>query len=41
MLLSPNRHLRPWIYNAVRADLMGKKIKTPIDETDDNPELTY
>ncbi len=41
VLLSPNRHLRPWIYNAVRADLMGKKIKTPIDETDDNPELTY
>ncbi|MBR6572476.1 MAG: beta-lactamase family protein [Clostridia bacterium] len=37
----PNRHLRPWIYCAIRADLLGEKIDIPIKEVDKNPELTY
>ena len=38
---SPNRHLRPWIYRALRADLLGEKITFPFDAIDENPTLTY
>ena len=41
VLASPNRSLRPWLYRTVRADLLGQKIRIPIEETDDNPSLTY
>ena len=41
VLKQPNRHLRPWIYQAIRADLLGEKIKIPIDTADNNPNLTY
>lgn len=41
VITSPNRHLRPWIYNTIRADLLGEKIKVPIGTIDDSPGLTY
>lgn len=41
VLCPPNRPLRPWLYTAVRADLMGEKIDIPINKEDENPELTY
>lgn len=41
VIKQPNRHLRPWIYCAIRADLLGEKIDIPIKEVDKNPELTY
>lgn len=41
VLLSPNRPLRSWLYNAVRGDLLGETVQFPFDETDENPELTY
>jgi len=41
VLKSPVRPLRPWLYRAIRADLLGEKIQIPIDQTDDTPELTY
>lgn len=41
VLASPNRPLRIWLYDAVRADLLGQKIQLPIDQTDEKPELTY
>jgi CubicO group peptidase (beta-lactamase class C family) len=41
VITPPNRHLRPWLYNAIRADLLGEKITFPFEETDKNPELTY
>ena len=41
VLKPPNRPLRPWLYTAVRADLLGEKIKIPIEQLDDNPNLTY
>ena len=41
VIAPPNRHLRPWIYNAVRADLLGETIEIPYRSTDLNPELTY
>lgn len=41
VLKSPNRHLRPWLYQTIRADLLGEKIKVPINTSDDNPNLTY
>jgi len=41
VITPPNRHLRPWLYNAIRADLLGEKIVFPFDEVDKNPELTY
>ncbi len=37
----PNRHLRPWLYRAIRADLVGETIDIPINTKDDNPNLTY
>lgn len=41
VLKQPNRHLRPWLYKAIRADLLGETIEIPIDTVDDNPTLTY
>jgi CubicO group peptidase (beta-lactamase class C family) len=41
VLKSPVRPLRPWLYRAIRADLLGEKIQIPIDQTDETPELTY
>ena len=41
VITPPNRHLRPWLYNAIRADLLGEKITFPFEEEDKNPELTY
>ena len=40
-LKAPNRHLRPWLYETIRADLQGKKVDVPIETTDGNPSLTY
>jgi CubicO group peptidase (beta-lactamase class C family) len=37
----PNRHLRSWLYTAIRADLLGQKINLPFESKDENPELTY
>ena len=41
VLSSPNRPLRSWLYDTVRADLLGERVKVPIDMADDNPTLTY
>lgn len=41
VIASPNRHLRPWIYNVVRADLLGEKIDVPMEQIDLTPNLTY
>lgn len=41
VICSPNRALRSWVYRTVLADLRGEKIKTPVDEADENPTLTY
>ena len=41
VLHAPNRHLRPWLYHTVRADLLGEKIEVPIDQVDVTPSLTY
>lgn len=41
VLGAPNRHLRPWLYKTIRADLLGKTIQVPIETTDDKPTLTY
>ena len=41
LLSSPNRHLRPWLYHTVRGDLLGEKVDVPIENIDENPELTY
>lgn len=41
VLNSPVRPLRPWLYRAIRADLLGEKIQVPITQDDDNPSLTY
>ena len=41
VLSAPVRPLRPWLYRAIRADLLGQKIRIPIDQADANPELTY
>ena len=41
VLSSPNRHLRPWLYNTIRGDLLGEKVAVPIENIDENPELTY
>ncbi len=38
---APNRHLRRWIYDVIRADLLGEKIEVPIDTVDNLPHLTY
>jgi CubicO group peptidase (beta-lactamase class C family) len=41
VLQSPNRPLRMWLYDTIRADLLGEKIEVPIEKKDDNPNLTY
>jgi len=41
VLNPPNRPLRPWIYQTIRADLLGEKVKVPTEMIDDNPNLTY
>ena len=41
VLSSPNRPLRPWLYTAIRADLVGEKIDIPINKEDEHPEFTY
>ena len=38
---APNRHLRPWLYKTLRADLLGEKVEVPISQVDDAPSLTY
>ena len=38
---SPVRPLRQWLYNTIRADLLGEKIQVPIAQDDAHPELTY
>ncbi len=41
VLGAPNRHLRAWVYETVRADLLGEKIEVPIETVDCTPKLTY
>lgn len=41
VLNPPNRKLRPWLYQTIRADLLGQKIQVPIAQDDDNLSLTY
>ncbi len=41
VLSAPTRTLRPWLYRAIRADLLGQEIRIPIEQEDDHPELTY
>lgn len=41
VITPPNRHLRKWLYNTIRADLLGEKVTVPIDAIDDTPNLTY
>ena len=38
---SPIRPLRQWLYNTIRADLLGETVKVPYDIVDENPTLTY
>ena len=41
VLNSPVRHLRAWLYDVIRADLLGEKVEVPIAQEDDDPNLTY
>ena len=41
VLKAPNRHLRPWLYDTIRADLLGEKVEVPVDQVDETPSLTY
>lgn len=41
VLNSPNRPLRRWLYDTIRADLLGEEVKVPIDMIDSQPYLTY
>ncbi len=41
VLRSPNRHLRRWLYETVRADLLGETVEVPITQVDNAPHLTY
>jgi len=41
VLSPPNHSLRPWVYQAVRADILGEKIRLPDPENPGGPELTY
>jgi len=41
VIKGPNRHLRPWLYDVIRADLLGEKVEVPINTVDDTPSLTY
>ena len=31
----------PWLYKAIRVDLLCGKVNVPIETRDDNPKLTY
>ncbi len=41
VISSPNRPLRSWLYQTLRADLLGESVEVPINREDDNPTLTY
>ena len=41
VLNAPNRHLRAWLYNTVRADLLGETVEVPNNQADNTPRLTY
>ena len=41
VLSAPNRHMRAWLYNTIRADMLGEKIDLPFDTQDSTPTLTY
>ena len=41
VISSPNRSLRSWLYQTLRADLLGESVEVPIDHKDENPTLTY
>ena len=41
VLSAPNRHLRRWLCETVRADLLGEKVEVPIEQADVTPSLTY
>ena len=41
VITSPNRPLRRWLYETIRADLLGEKVDVPITMIDTNPELTF
>ena len=41
VLNSPNRPLRRWLYDIIRADLLGEEVKVPIHMIDSHPDLTY
>lgn len=41
VLNPPNRPLRRWLYDTIRADLLGEEVKVPIHMIDSHPDLTY
>ena len=41
VLTSPNASLRPWLYRAARADILGEKIQIPGIDEDYNANVTY
>ena len=41
VLAAPNRSLRAWLYDTIRADLRGEKITIPELEEDYDPSITY
>ena len=41
VLNSPNRPLRRYLYDVIRADLLGEKAQVPINMVDTQPHLTY
>ena len=41
VITPPNRHLRRWLYETIRADLLGEKVTVPIETKDNTPQLTY
>lgn len=41
VLLSPNKSLRAWLYNAVRADLHGEIVHIPDIELNYDPSIIY
>jgi CubicO group peptidase (beta-lactamase class C family) len=38
---NPNRHLRRYLYTAIRGDILGEKVFVPINSEDEDPTLTY
>ncbi len=38
---NPNRHLRRYLYTAIRGDILGEKVFVPIHSEDEDPTLTY